>query len=229
MKTQRQTIELLRCALFNISQSDNAFSSQLVAHEALTFTREYKSEKENWEDAKLKYDLKLSIEEENAIKALRRVWMEFYGAPEDEILDICNLDQYPGSLDEEVDNVKVCRELNNKIDWDNLKKKHQAILDEYGQESGIVCMKCNKPVQYEGEAAYCDCHDERKKNYPIDIDSLILNFMRYRKNCYVSEIHQYVQENYSSILMKDFWDSIYRLTTGNYIEKFSFIYRLKRG
>ena len=56
----------------------------------------------------------------NLVMAARRYWMTKSGIPPEEIDEHCNLSEYPGTLDEELEQIaalKVVEELNRRIKW----------------------------------------------------------------------------------------------------------------
>jgi len=56
----------------------------------------------------------------NLIVAARRYWMMKTGMSAEEIEEHCNLDEYPGTLEDELEEIaalKVVEELNRRIKW----------------------------------------------------------------------------------------------------------------
>lgn len=107
-----------------------------------------------------------SPEEKEAIIALRRIWLRDYGPSQEEIDEMCDIDECPGTLEEEVENIYAIQRLR---DFDitgmleEVRKKQLAITTRLNLPVGtFVCLGCEKQVLSDEHGNfYCDCHDER--------------------------------------------------------------------
>jgi hypothetical protein len=99
---------------------------------------------------------------------IRVQWMREYGLSEEEIQESLS-DDPPVSIEteqKELDAVRSLNELNNKIDWGKFSKRYAEIKKKNNfpeDKSCMVCMKCEKIVQFDNGYGYCDHFDERPK------------------------------------------------------------------
>jgi hypothetical protein len=65
--------------------------------------------------------------------AIRAAWMRIQGLPEDEILEMCDPDTYPGTVAEELENLRAAQELRQSSltgeELDDLAQRHPPPAD----------------------------------------------------------------------------------------------------
>lgn len=118
------------------------------------------------------YNKILTEQEKEAIIALRRINNKEH-MEKDQLEDYCNLEKWPGSLFEEVREIRAVeqlRDFDHKGLMEDIRKNLDRITTKLGvDKSTWVCSGCETQIHSdENGNLYCECHDERPSKGPAE-------------------------------------------------------------